>query len=179
MKDPNELKWMRVFSPVHIPRYLVEQVKQREFTVDDFYKYQELHCLIQGKDGPTLNPLNHLYVLSDEENIVKGFLWFVINPLTNDMIINTFSIDDDYWWKGKAVKMLSEFVKKLMKKLKLKKVYWITNYPKHSERHGFKRSKSVLMEYMEEEDGERNDMAGRPTTNGECKHADPGAGEAL
>ena len=155
--NKEELRWVRVFSPIHIPKYLVEQVRDREFSVPDFYKYQELNCLVPGKEGPTLNPFNHLYVLVNEGNIVKGFLWFVVDPLTKDIVINTFSMDKEHWGGGKAVKMLSDHVKEILKKLKLKKVYWITNYPKHSERHGFKRSRSVLMEYQEVKDGKDTD----------------------
>src|SRR5690606_25795097 len=155
--DIDELRWVRVFSPVHIPKYLVEQVKHRDFSIEEFYKYQEINCLVHGKEGPTLNPFNHLYVLADENNIVQGFLWFVIDPLTKDGIINTFSVDNKYWCKGQAVKRLANHVKEIIKKLKLKKVYWVTNYPRHSERHGFRQSKSVLMEYMEADDGKNND----------------------
>lgn len=138
---------------MHIPTYLVEQVRDRNYTVEDFYKYQELNCMIDGENGKMLNPFNHLYVIADSKNIVKGFLWFIIEPLTKVVVINTFSMDKDYWYKGKAVKVAAKHVKELLKKLKLKKSYWLTRYPKHSERHGYKRSKSVLMEYTEETHG--------------------------
>ena len=154
-KDIDLLKWIRVFSPVHIPKYLVEQVRDREYDVNDFYKYHEANCLIQKKDGQILNPFNHLYVLADQENIVQGYLWFGIDPLSKDVLINTFSVDKAYWNQGKAVKKVSEHVKELLKKLKLKKVFWLTNYPKHSERYGFKRAKSVLMEYHDKPDEEQ------------------------
>jgi len=173
----DELRWVRLFNAVHIPRYLVEQVRDRDYSVDEFFKYQELNCTIQSKDGPTLNPFSHLYALVDPENIVKGFLWFVIDPLSKDLIINTFSVDKEYWGKGKAVTRLSDHVKEILKKLKIKKAYWLTNYPKHSERHGFKRSKSVLMEYKEESDGKNNDGQHHP--QGQHQHVDPGATAAV
>tara|TARA_R110002126_G_scaffold77229_5_gene192676 strand:- start:2954 stop:3499 length:546 start_codon:yes stop_codon:yes gene_type:complete len=177
MKDKtdkiDELRWVRAFSPIYIPKYLVEQIRDRQYSVDDFYKYQEINCLVDSVKGPTLNPFHHLYVLVDEENVVKGFLWFVIDALSKNVIINTFSMDKQYWGKGLAVKRLSDHVKEIINKLKLKKVYWLTNYPKHSERHGFKRSKSVLMEYKEEEDGRNND--GEHKKQGQSKHVDTGA----
>jgi len=173
----DELRWVRVFSPVHIPKYLVEQIRDRDYEVEDFYKYQEINCLVQGKDGPTLNPFNHLYVLVDDQNIVKGFLWFIIDPLSKDAVINTFSMDKEYWGQGKAVKRVGDHVKEIVKKLKLKKVYWITNYPKHSERHGFKRSKSVLMEYQEVKNGQDTD--GRKQPQEEHQYANSGATTAL
>ena len=174
-KDSEETRWVRLFSPIHIPKYLVEQVREREYSVEDFFKFQEINCLIQKKDGPTLNPFNHLYALVNEENIVVGFLWFVIDALTKDLIINTFSVDKDHWAHGKAVKKLSIHIKELMKKLKLKKAYWMTRYPKHSMRHGFKRSRSVLMEYelesnKEAQDGKINDGRNRlPRKSGDVE----------
>lgn len=175
MSNIDELRWVRVFSPIHIPTYLVEQVRDRDFSVEDFYKYQELNCLISSKSGPTLNPLNHLYVLANKENIVKGFLWMVIDPLSKDFVVNTFSVDKEYWRKGKAVKKASDHIKEILKTLKLKKVYWITKYPKHSERYGFKRSKNILMEY-EVEDGKDSDGLNKPE---ECEHVDSGTAVAV
>lgn len=153
-----ELRWVRAFSPDLIPKYLIEQVRDRDYTVDNFYKYQNLNCLIEGKNGPTLNPFNHLYVLANDGNMVKGFLWFIVDPLSTDVIINTFSMDKEYWGNGSAVKKLSAHVKEILKKLKLKKVYWLTNYPKHAERNGFKRSKSILFEYNDSSEEEKKDV---------------------
>lgn len=176
-KEIDSLRWVRVFSPVHIPKYLVEQVRDRDYSVEDFYKYQEINCLISSKSGPTLNPFHHLYVMADEGNMVKGFLWFVVDPLSKDVIINTFSMDKEYWGNGKAVQRLSNHVKEIIKKLKLNKVYWLTNYPKHSERNGFKRSKSVLMEYKEKENGKNHD--GWINSREEHQHANTGAANAF
>jgi len=172
-----ELRWVRAFSPELIPKYLVEQVRDKSYTVDDFYKYQSINCLMNGKEGTTLNPFNHLYVMANEENMVKGFLWFVIDPLSKEVLINTFSMDKEYWHGGKAVKRLTDHVKEIIHKLKLTKVYWLTNYPKHSERHGFKRSKSVLMEYKEMSNGQDND--GRFGASRKHQHAHSGAAAAV
>jgi hypothetical protein len=159
MKEKNkidDLRWIRVFTPSHIPKYLVEQVRDRDFTVEDFYAYHEVNCIFHGKDGSKLNPFSHLYVLADTENTVKGMLWFCVDPLTKDIIVQTFSMDKDYWGKGLAVKKLATFMKTFRKKANLNKIFWITNYPKHSERNGFKRSKNVLMEYNEENEVKEN-----------------------
>lgn len=146
-----DLKWVRIFTPIHIPKYLVEQVRDRDYTVDDFYTFQEGACLKQSADGPRLNPLNHLYVLTNTDNLTKGFVWFTVDCLSKDIFINTFSMDKEYWNQGKAVEKLVSFIKEIRQKASLNKVYWVTNYPKHSQRYGFKRSKSVLMEYSEKE----------------------------
>ena len=149
--DIDSLRFVRIFTPMHIPKYLVEQVRDREYNVDDFYKYQEVNCVSKSVNGFTLNPLNHLYVLVDENNNTKGFLWFTIDALSKHIFIHTFSVDKEYWFKGKTVKKLADFVKDIQQKASLKKIYWCTNFPKHSQRHGFKRSSGILMEYINEE----------------------------
>lgn len=162
----DELRWVRLFTPIHIPKYLVEQVRDRDYEVDEFYFYLEGSCIRQTPEGPTLNPFSHLYVLVDPDHVVKGFLWFVVDPLTKDVVIQTFSIDKEYWFKGKAVSKLSSHIKDIRRKGKLNKIYWITNYPKHSERHGFKRSKGVLMEYTEEQENGQNTTWGNAEGSG-------------
>lgn len=150
-KNVDDLKWVRLFNPTLIPRYLVEQVKDRDYEVDDFFKYQELNCLMQKDGVPTLNPFNHLYALVNPKNIVKGYMWASIDPLSKEMIINTFSVAKEYWHHGEAIKVLSSHVKEILKKLKISKVYWLTTSPKHSKKFGFKASKSVLMQYEPDE----------------------------
>jgi hypothetical protein len=156
-QDMNDLRWIRVFTPLHIPKHLVEQVRDRDYSVDDFYTYHEINCLRDTDQGPTLNPLSHLYVLADKENIIKGFLWFTVEALSKDIIIQTYSVEKEYWNQGQAVKKLADHVKDIRKRASLQKIYWITNYPKHSERYGFKRSDSVLMEYAEKDEIKQNE----------------------
>lgn len=153
----DKLQFVRIFTPMHIPQYLVEQVRDRDFTVEQFYEFQKISCIRKGENGSVLNPLNFLYVVVTDKNIAKGFLWAQADPLTNDFCINNFSMDKEYWGGGKAVKLLINKVKEILKECKMNKVYWITNFPKHSERYGFKRSKGVLMEYKEEDDGRIED----------------------
>lgn len=174
MNDISELKWTRVFTPVHIPKYLVEQVRHREYEVEDFYTYHEGTCTQEGENGFILNPFSHLYVLRTEDNEVKGFLWLCVDPLTKNILVQTYSIDKSYWNKGQAVKKLADFVKEIKRKGKLKKVYWLTNYPKHSMRYGYKRSQWILMEYNEEkEDGLNTD--GEHESPGKCEFINSGA----
>lgn len=149
--DIKNLRWIRIFNPMLIPKKLVEQVRDRDFTVEDFYIYHEINCMRMTEEGPTFNPLSHLYVLADSENIIKGFLWFTVDPLCKDICIQTYSVEKEFWYHGQAVRKLADHVKKIRSEAGLNKIYWVTNYPKHSERYGFKRSDSVLMEYSEEQ----------------------------
>ena len=172
-KNIEELRWIRVFTPDHIPHYLIEQVGHRDYSVEEFFKYHQINCMIQSEKGIVLNPFNHLYVLADKENQVKGVLWFNVDPLSKDILIQTFSMDRAYWGKGQAIRKLEEHIKQIRIKAKLNKIYWITNYPKHSMRYGFKPSKSVLMEYNPDEEaknGKNND--GRSKPQGKCGTSD-------
>lgn len=154
MAKMDELKWVRVFTPMHIPRYLVEQIKKKDYTIEDFYKFHDANTLRPSPTGPTLNPLSHLYVLADPEYQTKGFVWMTVDPLSKDIVIQTYSVDKEYWKGGGAVDKLCEHVKDIRRKAHLNKIYWITDYPRHSQRHGFKQSKSVLMEFVEDDNGE-------------------------
>jgi N-acetylglutamate synthase-like GNAT family acetyltransferase len=170
MNKIEELRWIRTFSPDLIPKYLVEQVKKRDYKAEDFYEYQRSLCLRMTKEGPTLNPLSHLYLLANTDNLVKGFLWFTVDPLSKAIVIQTYTVDKEYWGAGGSVKKLADHMKEIRKKAKLNKIYWITDYPKHSQRHGFRMSKSVLMEYSEEEDGQN--IHGGSDTRGKRGPAD-------
>ena len=150
--DFESLRFIRVFTPMHIPKYLIEQVKDRTYDVEDWYKYQEMICLHQTDEGPKLNPLSLLYVIADEDNQVVGMLWCEIEAMSKVLILQTFSMDKKYWMKGKAVEVLADKVKEIVRECKLKKVYWNNAYPKHAERYGFKRSRTVLMEWNAEEE---------------------------
>ena len=102
-------------------------------------------------NGPTLSATFHLWALVDPENLVKGFLWFTIDSLSKNMVIQIYSVDSHYWGSKSAVLKLVEHMREMRTKGKMKKVYWITHFPKHSQKHGFVPSKAILMEYNEEE----------------------------
>lgn len=142
------LNWVRIFDPIHIPRELVEQIKDRAFDTDKFYKFQKAACIEQVGDKIVLNPLNLLFVLTNDEKLVKGFCWMVVDPLSDALVINSFSMNPEYWGNGKAVKMLEKKAKEIQEGANLKKVYWITRCPRHSQKFGFKISKHTLMEYV-------------------------------
>lgn len=183
-----DLRWVRIFTPIHIPKYLIEQIKDRSWKVEEYIKYHEMNCLVNTESTPTLNPFSHLYALVNQENITKGFLWFTIEPLTKDIHIQNYSIDKEYWGKGKAVELLADQIKFIRKKAHLHKVFWITNYPKHSQKYGFTQSKNILMEYSEENNGKNIHRGSKPheehrssdsrteTVSGECARRDGTAG---
>lgn len=142
----DELNWKRVFSSVHIPRTLMDHVQEKECDTTKFLTHLEKSCL-EDEKKLTLNPLNHLYVLADSKNLVKGFLWAVIDPISDDLIIKEFSIDKEFWNGKKSLEIVFDHAKNIVKQFKLNKIYWSTHYPKHAEREGFKKCRQYLMEF--------------------------------
>lgn len=142
------LKWIRIFDPIHIPREYVEQIKDRVFEVDKFYDFQKMICKRFENGVMHVNEYNLLFVLVDESNLVKGFCWMVVDPLANALVINNFSMDKEFWGKGRCIRLLEQKAKEIQEGAQLDRVYWITRCPKHSEKYGFKKSKHVLMEYI-------------------------------
>lgn len=136
-----ELEFVRLKIVRLIPAELIESVKGRTFTVEQFYRYQE---------SQVNNPNNFLYVLIDKSKKIHGYLWAEVNLLDNTLFINTFSISRDYWGKGKGIDKAVSFLRFLREKTKAPRVFWITTNNKFFAKHGFKPSKNVLMEYIEE-----------------------------
>ena|SRR3990167_1491953 len=151
MTNLDDLRWVRIIDPMYIPRYLVEQIKQRDFSVDDFYRYNRTNCYCREGEDININAFNHIYVLADNENCIKGFLWFFISPLTKFIGIQSYSVDKEYWGAGRAVAKVSEFLEAFMEHAGIEKVQWISSRPKYFEKYGFSRSKFSLIEYKKKE----------------------------
>ncbi len=132
------LTFVRLKIPRLIPLSLIENVKGRTFTPDQFYKYQE---------GQIDNPGNHLYVLVDDDKKIHGYLWVEVNYLDSSMFVNTFSVSKEFWGKGQAISKAIEFLGHLKEKTKSPRCYWVTTNEKFFIKNGFKKSKNVLMEY--------------------------------
>lgn len=134
----DDLSFVRLKIPRLIPGILIENVKGRTFTPEQFYKYQE---------SQIDNPFNYLYALVDAVKKIHGYLWVEVNAFDSSMFVNTFSISKAYWGKGKAIQKAIEFLGQLKEKTKSPRCYWITTNQKFFEKNGFKKSKNVLMEY--------------------------------
>lgn len=134
----SKLEFVRLKIPRLIPVSLIDAVKGRTFTSEQFLLYQE-----QQVD----NPGNFLYALIDENKKIHGYLWAEMNALDGTLFVNTFSIDKEYWGKGAGIRKAVEFLENLKSKTKAPKVFWITTNEKFFCKHGFKKSKNCLMEY--------------------------------
>lgn len=136
----DKLEFLKLRFPRLIPIELIENVKGKTFSPEQFYKYQEEQVKYE-------NPGNLLYALIDQEKKIHGYLWAEISQLDGSMFVNTFSIKKDFWFKGRAIPKVTEFLEFLKKKHMCERVFWITTNEKFFLKHGFKRSKNVLLEY--------------------------------
>lgn len=121
-----------------IPYELIDSVKGRTFTPEQFYKYQEEQIK---------NPYNFLYALINTNKKIQGYLWAEKNALDGSLFINTFSINKEYWNKGESIPKVIDFLLELKKELKSPRVFWLTSNEKFFIQKGFKRSKIRLLEY--------------------------------
>jgi len=140
LKELDELEFLALKVPSLIPLELVELVKGRTFSADQFYAYQTMQIKNE-------NPANFLFALIDKEKKIHGFLWCEINALDGSLFVNTFSISKKFWHKGKVLPKVIGFLKELKKKVGASRCFWISTNEKFFIKQGFKRSKNVLMEY--------------------------------
>jgi hypothetical protein len=143
-----DLRFHRLFFPRMIPEYLIEQVKGRSFTTEEFYKeleeineYEYQAGLLQD------NPSNFLISLVDPNNAIVGYIWAFKNTLDSSLFVNTLSVDKRYWGKGEIIPKAIDVISLIVKKYHCKKTFWMSTNPKYYEKFGFKRSKNVTMEY--------------------------------
>lgn len=138
----SELTFVKVKIPRCIPKQLIENVKGRTFTPEQFYRFQE---------GQSHNPNNYLFGLIDENKVIHGYLWAEKNFLDDSLFVNTFSITKDYWRKGEAIDIAIAFLRDLKVKSGAARVFWITTNDKFFAKKGFKKSRQVLMEFQDAE----------------------------
>lgn len=140
MVSLDDLEFIKLKIPRLIPIELIEAVKGRTFTPDQFYKYQEEQVKYE-------NPGNLLYVLVDSHKKIHGYLWAEISQLDGSMFVNTFSIHKNYWHQGRSISKVVQFLEGLKSRYQCPRVFWLTTNEKFFLKHGFRRSKNCLMEY--------------------------------
>lgn len=128
------------FIPINdlnlIPRYLVDQIKDKDFTTEHFYKMAPII---------TSNPLGVLGVFSDKESRVKGFMWATISPLSEDLNCHLLSVDKEYQ-QSTILKEAAGILKKIQNINKCGKIIFTTTRPKAFEKAGYKYNKHTMME---------------------------------
>lgn len=122
-----------------IPRYLVEQIKDREFTVDRFYEFAPFFAK---------NQYAIIWAFSDKENMVKGFLLGQVNPLDEWIHVSIITADKEYFSKGIVKEATNLLKKKIQEPYSLKGIKFKTTRPAAFEKAGFKKSKHINMELV-------------------------------
>lgn len=119
-----------------IPRELFEQVKDIEFNIDLLY---------QAPSRFIGNANTRFYVLTDDEDVIKGILWAYINILTESIDVHILSIDKEFQF-GDAIEKTLEFIRSWQGKDEKLKIQIITARPHAYEKAGFVKSKRILLE---------------------------------
>ncbi|KKL80451.1 hypothetical protein LCGC14_2004650 [marine sediment metagenome] len=125
-----------------IPRELFDQVKDIEFNID--LLYQMPSKFIGGAN-------NMFYVLVDDEDKIKGVLWFSINILMQMIQVQILSIDKEYQRENllkssDALKETVQFIREWMNGNDDYKIIGLTTRPRACRKNGWKLSKHVLLE---------------------------------
>lgn len=128
------LRVSRVTDPYLIPRRLIEQIDQRKYTVDEYYKSKSA---LQG---------SILEVFLDYESEIIGFVDYSINELEKEIYINILSIDREYQCDNATLPLIIETFKKLADQLGFT-VVWHSYKPSYFIKHGFSLAKGALLEY--------------------------------
>jgi hypothetical protein len=138
----DDIKLIPIKDAILVPRYLLEQVKDLTFEVDNFYSdYDALY---------SRSPYSLLYLVADRsrELPIIGVLWVTIEPLARCMHGNLVSLNREYQGNGVFRDVVLPTVFDIAKKCKLRKIYWHTTRTKAYKRMNpeFKESAQVLME---------------------------------
>ena len=155
-----ELKIIPVPDPRLVPKYLLEQVKDRPWSVDDWYAYQ---LKAAGNSG------NLILSLIDNAHNIVGFIWLSIDNFDKSIFINTVSIDKRYQKRSRLIKFIGNYIRDLAEKLNIDDVVLAAKRTRDLERYGFKASEYTLMKTKASEYGRQETKAD--------KHIDRGAGE--
>lgn len=119
-----------------VPKFLVEQVKDREWSVQEWYDYQQADK----------SEANLLLGVINQDHAVVGFIWMTLDGFSKWVFINTLSVSPAYQGKRKLIKFVHRYIRDLAKRLEMTRVIWVTDRPRALEKYGYSRSDSVLME---------------------------------
>ena len=132
-----ELSIIPVPYPRLIPKYLLDQVKDRTWTTEAWYDHQ---TELIGVDS------NIVLAFIDRNHEIKGFIWLTIDNFDGYVYINTLSVDPQYQRKSKLINFVTRYIRELAKALGIERVLWSAKRAKALTRYGFQESEYRLME---------------------------------
>lgn len=161
----SDLEFVRVVQPdiiKGIPRYLFEQVEGTDpDIIDRIYKYGSVSIA---------SPTSMIYVLINDQNMIKGILWASVNLIEAVLWINIFSVDKEY--QGGSLEEGMEFVLGKIKGTKIKRIECQAIQPKAYEKAGWKRSKQIHLEFEVSNGKDNQDNQKRDDTPDSTKSAE-------
>jgi len=155
--DLSDLKFVRIIAPelfAVIPRYLFENIKELdEKMIDVIYENAAGIMTVpvmneRGVVAGSLPKLNvWIAVLHDATHQIKGFLWVEFDVLERRIFVQACSVDAEYQsTDGAFIKKGIEYLRNLPLSDDMKSnIQMATVKPKAFEKHGWKRTKKVLM----------------------------------
>lgn len=158
-----DLKFVRIVDPqvfAVIPRYLFENIKEADAEMIDAMYENATNIMtvpIMSEQGVMVGNLPKLNVwiavLHDDSHQIKGFLWAEFDSIEKCIFIQACSLDAEYQSEdGAAMKKGIDYLRSLPISDDMKNnIKMATNYPKAFEKHGWKRSKKIFMEYSDVE----------------------------
>lgn len=138
MSDRKIANFIRIHDANLIPTYLVEQVKGRDYSIDDFYRMMPMYL-----ESPT----TFLVAITDEERIICGYLWMVVDLLTMSLYINTASVDIEVRLSNSVMDDIIKYVENLGRSIKVRKISWHSYKTGLFVKRGFTVINGSLMEY--------------------------------
>jgi len=143
----DELKFVRIVNIAvfaRIPRYLFEQIEGRSWGVERLYAFAPLFLD---------NDANYFWVLVDDEQVIKGVLWAVIDVLSQKLNVIVFTVDKQYqdsFNLKNALDFLRNFIVNFNKDdngIKLKeKINWVTAQPEKLKQIGGQILTRIMVE---------------------------------
>lgn len=138
-KKGTGLKYVPVEDFSLIPRYLLEQVKDKEW--DDTDRLYAALCSVP----PVFWKMNIVGVFADHDHMIKGFMWLVADTVSRKLDCRLLSVDPEYQNKG-IIKEAADIARKIAKEVQAAGVTVSTSTPKAFEQYGFKATLKTNME---------------------------------
>lgn len=128
-----------------VPRILVEENKDRNYSVDKFY--QMMNSTLVKPNGTIDNSEFLNLILDEDDKVIIGYVWFSLNHLEEEIYINTISVMKEYRNAGEILNTVFHELKKAFLNTKFKVVRTCSTRIEWHKKNGFVPSKNVLLEY--------------------------------
>src|SRR6056297_877151 len=106
-------------DPRLVPRHLLEQIKDRMFDIDDWYKVMYSPRL-EGDSS------NIFLGIVDEDMKIHGATWLSLDALHKAIFINFLSLDKSLQGNGKVFDVVIPYIAEIAEGLGLERALWMS-----------------------------------------------------